>query len=133
MKEDAVVLAAAGSGCESCKAAGECKAGDGGRILEVDNTVSARPGQMVELNVESGAFLKASFVVYMVPVIFLFIGAALGDRIGPMISGAVPKDAWQAGLGVLFLALSIAVLRLIDKKTKASRALRPVITRIKEG
>ncbi len=146
MKEDAVVLevmeggkavvkilAAAGSGCEGCKAAGSCKtAGDGGRLIEADNPVFARPGQMVELKVESGAFLKASFIIYMVPIIFLFIGAALGSKVGPMIAPNVPIDVWQAGMGISFLVLSIIVLRLIDKKTKTSGGLRPVITRIKE-
>ena len=127
------ILAAAGGGCESCKAAGSCKtAGDGGRIIEADNLVSARPGQMVELKVESGAFLKASFIIYMVPVIFLFIGAALGDKFGPKISAAVPVDVWQAGMGISFLVLSIIVLRLIDRKARTSQGLRPVITRIKE-
>lgn len=127
----ALVRMAEGAGCEGCSGAGSCKAVSGERVLEADNAVGAKPGQHVLIRIGSGAFLKASFLVYMVPVIFLFIGAYVGGRFGPAIYPGLAIDYWQALTGAAFLALSIGVIRLYDKKVKGT-GMRPVIVRVME-
>ncbi len=142
MEEEGVVTAVSGEtatvqvteagGCQGCAAAGSCKTGAGGRTLEAINRAGARPGQCVVIDIESGAFLKASFIVYVVPVIALFAGAFLGGMAAGAFPGIMGPETWQALGGVGLLALSILVIRLYDRKVKASKGLRPVIVRIKE-
>src|SRR3990172_9647898 len=83
-------------GCESCATSGVCKAVSGDRVLMAENKIGAKPGQHVFLKIESGAFLKASFLVYMLPVIFLFLGAWARGEFCPQISGALAVGPWQA-------------------------------------
>ena len=71
--------------CESCSAREGCHALGGGKEVEiqVQNTLSASVGDLVELSISDSAFLKAVFVVYMVPVFFLMAGALLGNALAP--------------------------------------------------
>jgi sigma-E factor negative regulatory protein RseC len=126
-----VMMTRSGS-CESCSASGTCKAVSDDRVMEADNPLGAEPGQHVLLKIESGMFLKATFLTYMLPVIFLFLGAYLGGKFGPEISGAISVDNWQALGGVAFLVLSAAMVRLYDRKVKKSKLLKPVIVKIIE-
>jgi sigma-E factor negative regulatory protein RseC len=126
-----VMMTRSGS-CESCGASGSCKAVSDDRVMEADNTLGAQPGQHVLLEIESGMFLKATFLTYMIPVIFLFLGAYLGGKFGQAISGAVSVDNWQALGGVAFLVISAVLIRLYDRKIKKSKVLKPVIVKIIE-
>ena len=142
MEEPGVVMETAGntakvmmsrSGtCESCGASGSCKVASGDRIMEADNPLGAKPGQRVMVDIESAMFLKATFLTYMLPVIFLFLGAYLGGKYGPGISGAISLDYWQAIGGVIFLVISAVLVRLYDKKVKRATTIRPVIVKIME-
>jgi sigma-E factor negative regulatory protein RseC len=127
----AIVQMSKSGGCEGCKAAGTCKAISGDRVLEADNKIGAVPGQQVILKIDSGMFLKSSFIVYMIPVIFLFIGAALGGKYGPAINGSITLDYWQAIGGCVFLGLSVVLIRVYDRMIKGGKGLlRPEITKI---
>lgn len=126
-----VMMTRSGS-CESCGAAGSCKAVSDDRVMEADNPLGAEPGQQVVLKIESGLFLKATFLTYMLPVIFLFLGAYLGGKYGQEISGAISVDNWQALGGVASLVLSAVLVRLYDRKIKKSKVLKPVIVKIIE-
>ncbi|MHB8173589.1 MAG: SoxR reducing system RseC family protein [Nitrospirota bacterium] len=126
-----VMMSKAGT-CESCGASGSCKVASGDRVMEADNPLGAKPGQQVMVDIESGAFLKATFLTYMLPVIFLFLGAYLGGKYGPALSGAISMDYWQALGGVVFLVLSAVLVRLYDRKVKRSTTIRPVIVKIME-
>ncbi len=128
----AKIMMSRSGGCEGCKAAGSCKVASGDRIMEADNPLGAKPGQRVMVNIESAMFLKATFLTYMLPVIFLFLGAYLGGKYGPMLSGAISLDYWQAIGGIVFLVLSAALVRLYDRKVKRATTIRPVIVKIME-
>ena len=126
----AVVKVAGGGGCEGCSSSGSCKVAEGGRVIEADNSAGAKPGQHVMVELPAGAFLKASFLVYMVPVLFLFIGAGLGGKYGPVLYPAIKEDFWQAIGGVFFLAISLFLVRLYNTAINKDNTLRPVITKI---
>jgi sigma-E factor negative regulatory protein RseC len=126
----AIVKVAGGGGCEGCKSSGSCKVAEGGRVIEADNGMGAKPGQHVMVELPAGAFLKASFLVYMVPVLFLFIGAGLGGKYGLMLYPGIKEDFWQAIGGVLFLVISLFLVRLYNTAVNKENTLRPVITKI---
>ena len=70
--------------CKSCGAQGMCHAmgGDKRRVITAVNQVGAREGDKVIMAMPRKGVLGASFLVYMVPVAALLVGAALGRKWG---------------------------------------------------
>jgi sigma-E factor negative regulatory protein RseC len=51
--------------------------------VDVSNGMGAREGQRVKIGISPKVVLKASFILYMVPILALIIGAVLGNYFGP--------------------------------------------------
>lgn len=101
------------SGCGRCHEAGGC----GGDLLaqslrppklnvyRVPNRVGAKVGDCVVVSVPEGAVLRAALLAYLIPALFLIVGAALGT--------AFAEDDRLALIGAgLGLMLGLLVLRL---------------------
>lgn len=78
------------SACQSCKARQGCgqKALAGlssgqSRQIRVTNTLQARPGDRVTVAIEESALLKASLLVYAVPLLMMVVATALADMALP--------------------------------------------------
>jgi len=141
MEETGIVLETDGStakvkmmrsgGCEACSASGSCKAvSDSDNVITVANKIGATVGRHVIIEISSGVFLKATFLTYMLPVVMLFVGAALGGKYGPGIYSGMPADFWQATVGILFFGLAIVIIRVYDRILSRDKELMPVITKI---
>ncbi|MBW2194557.1 MAG: SoxR reducing system RseC family protein [Deltaproteobacteria bacterium] len=67
--------------CESCKAKGSCEAmggtGANAKVTAI-NTANARVGDIVTIGMRSTSLLKASFFIYMVPILALLGGIIVG-------------------------------------------------------
>lgn len=75
--------------CESCKAKDACTSlGGGGANAEVKarNTVGAEAGDVVTISISSSSLLKASFFVYMLPILAMVGGIVLGHLLSRLIS-----------------------------------------------
>lgn len=66
------------SACKSCGSKGFCFAGDKPILLKVINTLNAKVGDRVEIDVSSGVKLGSGFILFIIPVIFLIAGYAFG-------------------------------------------------------
>lgn len=127
----ALVRAASSSHCEGCAAAGACHAGTGGdRVVEAENTVGAVEGQEVVMSVPSRALLKASFQVYMIPVIGVLAGAGAAQLSVGLLAGPAAAAAAAGAGGVAGAVLAVAGTRLYRKYHPESAALRPRITKV---
>ena len=62
-------------GCETCVYATRL-------IIDAENPVYARPGDRVILEGSSGGIMGAALLVYMLPVVLLFAGYAVGAACG---------------------------------------------------
>ena len=144
MEEMGVVVEASGGtakvkmirsgSCEACSASGSCKAiSSTDNVITVLDNIGVKPGQHVEIEIPSGMFLKATFLTYLMPVIMLFVGAALGGKYGPMVYNGIAEDFWQAIVGVVFLLASAVVIRLYDRMLSHDKELMPVIVKVIEG
>lgn len=74
------------SSCDSCGASKVCGTavldsviGKKLSRLRVRNPVAAEPGQRVEIGIEDAVLIKRSLLVYMLPLLGLFFGAAVGQ------------------------------------------------------
>lgn len=113
------------SACSGCSAKGACSTLGGGKDAElwVDNPVGASRGDRVVLAVPDGAILKASVILYLIPVTALVAGAALGNWLG--LKMEVSNDLLAAAMGVFFMVLAFAGARIWGGKF----AERPTIVR----
>ena len=69
---------ACGGSCGSCEAC----VYDSRLVIDAENDICARPGDRVVLESGTGGILGAALLVYMLPVVFLFAGYALGAAAG---------------------------------------------------
>ncbi|MGM0570410.1 SoxR reducing system RseC family protein [Marinobacter sp.] len=110
--DDAWVQTVRESACQSCKARHGCgqKALAGlssgqSRQIRVANTLRARPGDQVTVAIEESALLKASLLVYAVPLLLMVVATALagvllpGNDLAAMLCAAagLASGLWWAG------------------------------------
>jgi sigma-E factor negative regulatory protein RseC len=76
------------SACETC----QMKAGCGQKLIndgsqrkciefELDNDLNAKVGDQVTLAIPESSFIQASIVMYVLPLIFMIVGAVLGEKL----------------------------------------------------
>lgn len=110
--------------CENC---GSCP-GNAAIVLDVRNPVGARPGQRVVIEVKEADMLKSAFIVYMLPLIAIFVGAMLGGYLAEQMAAA---PLWfQVGGGGLAFASSVCYIKYFDRSASTDVKKQPVITRI---
>ena len=130
--ELAIVKTKRSTMCDGCGSGGFCRALGGGSDMEVAarNEAGAKVGDEVRVTVPPKTFLKASFLVYMVPVAALIVGALLGSRLGPSLSAGVSSDLFAVVFGLILFFLSFALMRVW---TKGDQKYWPVISEILHG
>jgi sigma-E factor negative regulatory protein RseC len=88
------------SACESCSSRDTCHGEGGGKEMEMEveaiNTADARVGDRIVLNIRTASLLKATFLLYVFPILAMIAGAVLGQAV------AVMRDADPSGLSALF-------------------------------
>lgn len=122
------------SACASC---GKCQtlSSESKEILvEVDNSIGAKPGDHVEVNMENMNVLKATALAYVVPLIFLLVGTIVSYFMLDMIisSQGIIVELISGIIGIMLMLLSYVILKKNDSKFRDSRKFIPVITKIIE-
>jgi sigma-E factor negative regulatory protein RseC len=118
----AVVRTVKSGDCEACSAKGFCS--DAGREMNVSalNSANARPGDRVRVEIPTGAFIKAMFLLYIFPVLALLAGALVGLSLG---------GDHSAALGALIgFVLSVLVVRHRGRRMGAMAAYQPRIVKV---
>lgn len=110
-----------------CKNCGACPGSDS-IIISANNKIGAKPGERVSFEVKEANFLGATFIVFILPLIALFIGVMLGEVIGKSMGLSIPM--FQVIGGIIALVLSIIIIRKVDKNAKLNKKSLPVIVRI---
>lgn len=122
------------SACASC---GKCQtlSSESKEILvEVDNSIGAKPGDHVEVNMENMNVLKATALAYLVPLIFLLVGTIVSYFMLDMIisTQGIIVELISGIIGIMLMLLSYVILKKNDSKFRDSRKFIPVITKIIE-
>ncbi len=102
--------------CHKCSGCGAAKEAI---LLEAQNHLGAKAGELVKIESASGPVLKAAMVMYMLPMILFFAGYAIGDAICGM--GAL--------FGCLSFAASIALAVVYDRKVVKKQDTVYIITK----
>lgn len=113
-KGRAVVLCKKSSMCENCATSGACSLGEDNhsRTVEVLNLIGAGVGDKVRIATDTKNFLQSSFFLYIVPLIALVIGAAVGGAVGNALPLGIDPNLLSAVFGVFFLVGSFLIIRV---------------------
>jgi sigma-E factor negative regulatory protein RseC len=117
--------------CESCSAKGFCATvGGSDDIVEVEaiNTAGAKGGDRVTISFETSSLLKVSFLVYMIPVLFLVLGVVIGDKIAEVFN--YDQSIFSVLGGFLFLFSAFFVVKTKGKELSKKDSYQPKIIRI---
>jgi sigma-E factor negative regulatory protein RseC len=118
------------SACEGCTARGSCHITEGGQDMEVKaiNSVGASVGDRIVLNLETTSLLKATFLIYVFPIILLIAGAALGQALAPLIK--FNPSALSVFLGFAFFFAGLFITKTRANRMAKKNAYQPKITKI---
>jgi sigma-E factor negative regulatory protein RseC len=119
------------SACEECSSAGICHPGER-EFMEAANPLNAKKGQKVKVAIAPQIFLKASIILYGVPMAALIAGAIVMKNVG-IHYGAADSDLWAFFGGVVCLGVSFLGLRAYNKKVEVTREYKPIIVEIISG
>jgi sigma-E factor negative regulatory protein RseC len=116
------------SACKSCSSRHSCNPEKGQeREVEAINLVGAEVGDRIQISIETGSLLKATFLLYVFPVICMLCGI-VGNRLSTQI-GLDPSPAAALVAAISFLG-AMAVVRMGAGRMALKTEYRPKITRI---
>lgn len=119
----AKVKAARHGDCDNC---GACP-GDSAIVMDVQNSISAKPGEKVAFEMHSSSMLIAAFVVYFIPLIIAAAGAAGGWLLANKFG--MPLVSFQVVGGIIGFGLALIIVKIYDKALKSNTKSLPSITK----
>ena len=116
--------------CKSCSARSSCHSLGGGEEMEVEaiNRAGAHVGQKVVLSFDTSPLLKATFMLYVLPIIAMIFGAFVGQNLAPNFN--LNTSFLSAIFGFLFFGLTILFVRSKGNKLAQRDEYRPKIIRV---
>lgn len=111
--------------CHQCSSRSLCSPfGDNRRMVtEAISTKGARPGDVVRLEMEPKSTLGAAFLLYILPVIALVLGYALGVSF-------IGQEKYGIATSIGALAFSFVLLRLLNPMLAKGKRFKPVVVEI---
>ncbi len=116
--------------CDGCATQSSCNAMGGGKEMEVNtlNDIGAQIDDRVVMRFDSGSLLKASFLLYMVPILGLISGAAAGQAVSVFLK-LDPSTGSVIGAFLVFV-LAVAFVKSKGDALSRKREYQPQITKI---
>jgi sigma-E factor negative regulatory protein RseC len=119
------------SACESCAAAGVCHPQDTDRsFMEAANPLGATKGQKVKVALAPQVYLKASIILYGIPMAALIGGAIIAKNLAIRYSGEANSDLWAFLGGMACVLVSFFFIRAYNKHVEKTQKYKPVIVEI---
>ncbi len=128
-KSKAVVMCQKSSLCENCATSGHCIMNDDDktRLIEVQNLLGAAVGERVRIATSTKSFLQSSFLLYIVPLIALVIGAIVGKLVGENLTTDLDPNLLSAVFGVFFMSGSFVILRVGSSALKQESYMPKIV------
>jgi sigma-E factor negative regulatory protein RseC len=115
--------------CAGCGQKASCSASAIGNVLgkkavAADSRISLRVGDEVIVAVDEGLVLKASLLLYLLPLLAMFMGAGMAEW---LLAGAAHAELWTAGSALSGLLLSMWLINKFQKLFLMTHRARPVV------
>jgi sigma-E factor negative regulatory protein RseC len=118
------------SACEACAAAGVCNpGGEDQSFMEASNPLGARKGQKVKVVLAPQVYLKASIILYGLPMTVFIAAAIIAKNVAEKYAAA-SSDLWAFIAGTVCMIVSFVFIRRYNNKVEKTREYKPVIVEI---
>ena len=116
--------------CAGCSAKGSCHSKGAGEEMEVNaiNEAGARKGDRIVLSFETSSLLKATFLLYVFPILLLIIGAAIGQEMAPKFD--FNPSGFSAIIGFIFFFAALLIIKTAANRLAGKNEYRPKIIKI---
>lgn len=100
---------------EACGSCDSCAACDQKPItMEVANSLQAEIGDQVTLEISDSAFVRSSFMIYLVPLALFIIGIVVGTVV--LDNMGIQNEALTLVFGLAGLFISFLIGRIVDRR-----------------
>jgi sigma-E factor negative regulatory protein RseC len=119
--------------CAGCSARGSCHTMGSGDEMEVKviNDAGAKVGDRIVLSFKTSSLLKATFLLYVFPILLLIVGAVFGQAIASRF-GFNPSGL-SAIIGFSFFFAALLIIKTTANKLAKKNEYRPKIIKILNG
>ena len=123
------VEAARNSACAQCSSRSSCSQGvlsqwSRGRSVEIEvlnpDNLTLMPGQQVLIGLEEGGLMRASLLLYLVPLLRLVAGALVASMLGA-------SETVQILTAAFMLLVGFVAVRFLTRKTAELSRYQPVL------
>ena len=116
--------------CDSCNAKDACNMLGGGKDSEIEaiNKIGAKTDDRVVIGFESSSLFKASFLLYILPIVFMITGALIGQKFS--LTYRLNETLFSAGGAFLAFAVSFLIVRILGDKMAQKDAYKAKIIKI---
>jgi sigma-E factor negative regulatory protein RseC len=116
---------------EACGRCGACHPGTEGRVcIEAVGGSGVKTGDVVEIEISTGGVVATSFVVYLLPVVFLIAGYIFGSKLAGFFSIRISGETGSIAGALFLLTVSFWVVRRYDRHVRRRGTLRARVIRI---
>jgi len=120
------------SACGGCKQKASCTTSALGSVLKkksvpVDSDIQLKTGDEVMVAIDESLLLRASLLLYLLPLIALFTGAGIADWL--LMDNTRYAELWIAGSAALGFLLSLWLINKAQSLLILSYYARPVVVR----
>ena len=118
------------SACKACAAKSSCHSLGGGKEMEVEaiNRAGAKVGQKVVLSFDTSPLLKATFLLYVFPIIAMVVGAFIGQKMALFLN--FDTSLVSAIMGFSFFGLTLLFVKSRGNKLAKKDEYQPKVIRI---
>ena len=118
------------SACEKCASSGVFHPQGEDSFMEATNPLNARKGQKVKVVLAPQLYLKASIILYGIPMAVFVAGAIIAKNAAVRYGAEANSDLWAFLAGSACLVVSFFFIRRYNKKVERTREYKPVIVEI---
>lgn len=108
---------------DGCGVSSVVKAFDKAMVFRVANTLGVSAGEQVIVGVGEQVLLRSSLVAYVLPLVFLIVGAIIGSAFAPVAA----KDAFSVAGAVIGVGLGFLGSKLWAPVIAANADFQPIL------
>lgn len=116
--------------CESCSSRDSCHVGKGGATDEVEavNSIKARIGDRIQVTVATGSLMKATFLLYLFPILCMIMGGMAGQWLS--LQMGMRGSVLSVLLALVLLVVAMVIVRAKGRRMGTKSNYRPRILRV---
>ena len=96
--------------------------------VEAINEAGAQVGDRIVLSFETSSLLKATFLIYVFPILLLIFGAAIGQKMAPYLN--LNPSGFSAIIGFSFFIAAVLIMKFKANNLSKKNEYRPKVIKI---